>query len=224
MKITEVRQQSWHTLICIYYICPSCNVVDQDSARIGIGTPCSKCSTPSPAARLYFGTELCLLVNSIQDLYFLRSGKITHDDEDFGIQNYNMESDLRPMSAILFCTIFDVLMTGLIKNIMHRRSIQHEIQELLLKDYKFAKEKRDQLYPLFMKEKFFESIKSIKTETAYDFEPHFSYANELAQKRNQFIHRGIKWGFKDAELDAIPHELSPLFRGFVALHNYQNTK
>ncbi|MDX2273519.1 MAG: hypothetical protein NW237_16430 [Cyanobacteriota bacterium] len=189
-----------------------------------IGTPCKKCSAPSPSARLYFGVELCQLVNSIQDLYFIRSGKITHEDEDFGTQKYDMESDMRPISAILFCTIFDVLMTGLIKNIMLRKSIPQEIQDLLLKNYQFAMKKRDQLYPKLLKESFLESIKTIKVETTHDFEPHFDYADKLAKKRNKFVHKGVKWVFTEDELDNIPHELHPLFSGFVALHNYQNDK
>ena len=223
MNISDVRGQSWHTIACRYFECDQCRLVDQDATRIEIGTPCSRCGTPSTGGHMHFGLNVCHLVNSIQDLFFVSSADMTHSDE-FGTREYKFDTDTRPIIAILYCTIFDVCMTQLTKAIMRKRSLPPRIAERLLKDYRFSSEKRDQLYPVLIGEKFTESLAQIAAAGAVDFAPHFAFLKEIAEKRNSLIHQGNPWRFTKQELEKIPHELIPLFRAFVALHNHQNEK
>ena len=113
MNISEVQFQPWSTLIADFYICQSCDHVYRVPILQVCGTPCKHCGKPIPAQRVHFGLNSLVLVNSIQDFYFLRHAKPPPDPDGIADHIYTNKTDTRIVIPLLFCTLWDALTTEL---------------------------------------------------------------------------------------------------------------
>jgi len=147
MKFSEVQFQPWHTVMANFYICQTCSVVDSDRDRQKVGSPCKRCGTPSPAARFHFGLNSLVLVNALQDFYFLRRAKPPADKDGLVANVYSNETDTRIVLPVLFCALWDTLTTQLCQNVIRAKSISKEDEEKLLRKFKFARDRRTKLLP-----------------------------------------------------------------------------
>jgi len=218
MKLAEVHFQPWHTLLS-FYICQNCSRVDTDRSRIAVGTPCTYCGAPSPAARLHFGLSSLVLVNSIQDFYFLRRASPPVDAGGIAAHIHTNETDTCIVIPLLFCTLYEGLTTQLCQNIMRAKALDKPLQERLLSDHRYAKEKREKLFPALTGEKWNDALAELTKAAQLNYTEHFDFFLTVNRKRNKFIHEGSHWHFTDQELERIPEELWTTFSLFTQLHN-----
>ena len=220
MKLADVQFQPWHTLVDRFYICQHCSWVDTDRDRIKVGSPCKHCGKPSPAGRIYSWLNATVLVDGIQDFYFLRRVKPPPPDLG-GITEYihTNETDTRVVIPLLFCTLWEVLTTRLCVEILRAKTIDETFQERLLSDYRHAKDKRGKLFPGVTGEKWNDALAELTKSSELNYANHFEFFLNINRKRNAFIHEGFHWHFKDDELEKIPEELWPVFSLFAQLHN-----
>ena len=220
MELKKVEFQSWNTLVStVFYICQNCSHVDMDRSRMVIGTPCKYCRAPSPSARFHFGISSMALVDSIQDFYFLRRASVPADRHGMASHVHTNKTDTRIVIPLLFCTLHEGLTTQLCQNIMRAKALEKSLQERLLSDYLYAKEKREKLFPALTGEKWNGSLAAITEAAQLDYTKHFNFFLTINKGRNTFIHEGSHWHFKDEDLEQIPEELWTAFSLFVQLHN-----
>lgn len=219
MKLSEVQYQPWSTLVANFYICKSCSIVDTDSGRQRVASPCKNCGASSPGGSLYFGLNAYVLVNSIQDFYSLRNAQPPVTPQSITDPIYSNETDTRVVIPLLFCTLWDVLTTDLCRNVMNAKNIDEGLQTQLLSDYRFSSQKRDKLFPALTGETWKKALAGITKSEGIKYGELFKFFLEISAKRNAFVHEGYYWQFKDEELERIPEELKPTFNLFAALHN-----
>jgi hypothetical protein len=160
-----------------------------------------------------------VLVNSIQDFYFLRHAKPPPDADGIADHIYTNETDTRIVIPLLFCTLWDALTTELCQNIMRAQRLEDSLRERLLQDYRYSRDKRERLLPALTGEKWNLALTELAKQPDCDYMPHFDFFLTINKKRNTFIHEGSHWHFKDEELERIPEELWPTFSLFAQLHN-----
>src|SRR5207253_11370491 len=187
MKLAEVQFQPWHTLLS-FYICQNCSYVDTDRRRMAVGTPCKYCGTPSPAARLHFGLSSLVLVNSIQDFYFLRRASPPADADGIAAHIHTNETDTCIVIPLLFCTLCEGLTTQLCQNIMRAKALDKPLQERLLSDHRYAKEKREKLFPALTGETWNNALADLTKAAQLNYTEHFDFFLIVNRKRNKFIH------------------------------------
>jgi hypothetical protein len=219
MNLSEVQYQPWSTVVVNFYICQSCSRVDTDSSRQRVGTPCNYCGAPSPSGLLHFGIAAYVLVNSIQDFYFLRHAKPPPDSQDIADEIYTNKTDTRIVIPLLYCTLWDALTTELCQNIMRAKKLQDSLQDRLLLDYRSSREKRDRLFRGLTGEKWNDALTELSKQFDLNYSNHFEFFLAINRKRNDFIHEGVHWNLTDEELERIPGELQPTFSLFAELHN-----
>jgi hypothetical protein len=220
MKLSEVQFQPWHTLVDRFFICQNCSWVDTDSDRIKVGTPCKHCGQPSPCGRIYSWSGATSVLDAIQDFYFLRRVKPPSPDLG-GIAEHihTNETDTRIVIPLLFCTLWEVLMTRFCVDILRAKAIDETFQERLLSDYRYARDKREKLFPGLTGENWIDALAELTKSSELNYTNHFEFYRNINRKRNAFIHGGFHWHFKDDELEKIPEELWPVFSLFAQLHN-----
>lgn len=200
-----------------FYICQTCSVVDSDRDRQKVGSPCKQCGTPSPSARFHFGLNSLVLVNALQDFYFLRGAKPPADRDGLVANVYSNETDTRIVMPVLFCALWDTLTTQLCQNVMRAKLIPEEEEKRLLQKFKFARDRRTRLLPELTSEQWDDALAALPNSAIHI--EHFNFFRQLNTKRNAFIHEGSPWQFKDDELEQIPEEVWPSFNLFAQLHN-----
>ena len=219
MNISEVQFQPWSTLVAGYFVCQNCDHVYRAPTLQAAGTPCEHCGTAIPAQRVHFGLHSGVLVDSIQDFYFLRHAKPPPDPDGIVVHIHSNKTDTRIVIPLLFCTLWEALMTELCKNIMRAKQLEQSLNERLLQDYRSAREKRERLFPALTGEKWNFALTELTKRTEVDCVQHFDFFLTVSNKRNRFIHEGALWPFEDEELEGIPEELPPVFWLFAQLHN-----
>ena len=219
MNLSEVQYQPWSTVTTNFYICQSCGIVDTESKRHRVGTPCNNCAAPSPGGLLYFEPNAYSIVASIQDFYFLRHAKPPPDTDGLSDHVYTNETDTRIVIPLLFCTLWDVLTIHISREVMRAKHLEQLLQDRLLLDYRFSREKREKLLPALTGEKWKEALAELTKRAQIDYTEHFTFFLNINEKRNEFIHEGSHWSFDDEELERIPEELKPTFNLFAELHN-----
>ena len=157
------------------------------------------------------------VLDAIQDFYFLRRAKPPSDDTVGEI--HTNETDTRIVIPLLFCTLWEILMTRLCVEILRAKAIDDTLQERLLSDYRYAREKREKFFPGLTGEKWDDALRELTKSSELNYTNHFEFYRNINRKRNAFVHGGVHWHFKDDELEKIPEELWPVFSLFAQLHN-----
>ncbi|KGF73187.1 hypothetical protein DO97_01320 [Neosynechococcus sphagnicola sy1] len=219
MNISEVQSQPWSTLIADFYICQSCDRVYRVPILQICGTPCKHCGKTIRAQRVHFGLNALVLVNSIQDFYFLRHANPPPDPDGIADHVYTNKTDTRIVIPLLFCTLWDALTTELCQNVMRAKQLEEPLRERLLQDYRYSRDKRERLLPALTSEKWNFALAELTKPAELDYTQHFNFFLTINTKRNTFIHEGSHWHFTDEELERIPEELWPTFSLFAQLHN-----
>jgi hypothetical protein len=219
MNLAEVQFQPWNSLVGNFYVCQNCSRVYRVPIIQPVGTPCEHCGVPIPAARFHFGLNSFVLVNAIQDFYFLRHSKPPPDSGGIADHIYTNETDTRIVIPILFCTLWDGLTTELCENIMRANNLEKTLRDRLRLDYRYSREKREKLLPALTGEKWSHSLTELSKQAELNYTDHFEFFLNINSKRNTFIHEGSHWQFTNEELERIPEELWPTFSVFSQLHN-----
>jgi hypothetical protein len=219
MKLTEVQFQPWHTLVDRFHICPNCSWV-YASHETKVGIPCQHGGQPIARQTIYSWSGATSVLDAIQDFYFLRQAKPQSPGLGGVAEHvHTNETDTRIVIPLLFCTLWEVLMTRLCVEILRAKAIDDTFQERLLSDYRYARDKREKLFPGLTGEKWIDALAELTKSSELNYTNHFEFYRNINRKRNAFIHGGFHWHFKDDELEKIPEELWPVFSLFAQLHN-----
>ena len=169
---------------------------------------------------LYNWLNATILVNAIQDFYFLRFAKTPPDADGITDHIYTNKTDTRIVIPILFCTLWEVLTARLHLEIIRAKATDDTLQKKLLSDYRRAtKAKREKLFLGLTGEKWGDALAELTKSSELNYTDHFEFYLNINHKRNAFIHEGFHWHFKDDELEKIPEELRSVFHLFAQLHN-----
>ncbi len=219
MKLAEVQFQAWHPLVAPFYVCQACSRVDTDHDRTRVGSPCKHCGAKGRATP-HFGLNARVLVNSIQDFYFLRRATPPADAGGMAVCVHTNRTDTRIVIPLLFCTLCELLTSQLCRNLMRAKALDEPLQERLLAGHRYAIDKRDKLFPALTGEKWNEALAKLTKADGLNYTEHFKFFLAVNGKRNRFIHEGARpQRFTAEELDRIPEELRTMFSLFAELHN-----
>lgn len=144
MDILEIRDQELSTLLSAFMICTSCEIVDLDQERERVGYQCPRCGVVGNGALLYFPMSIHTLIDLMQEFYHLKQGPDVDSDEVSSIQN---KGNHQLAVVIFFCTLVEVLLQHFLEQRMSRMGLPQEIQERLLNDNMFVKQRIQKLFP-----------------------------------------------------------------------------
>lgn len=208
MEITDIKDQPLSTILLDFYICPSCKVVDRNHDRALKGHACSACTTISNGARSYFSLSVIALVDLIQDYYQLSR------NSQFASQEKH-----RLATVIFFCTFGEVLLENFLVECMSKQGISSEVQQRLLDDSQFAKQRIDKLFPLFTGISWSNAIKILDTQSELHYSKTIAFYLDATKKRNKILHKGSVWSISSEMSEECVKNVWVLISLFVALHN-----
>jgi hypothetical protein len=135
------------------------------------------------------------------------------------IVSNNREDILRIGVTIFFCTLGEVLLDNFLTQIMRKMKIPHLLQEHLLVENRYVKERCNKLFPSLVGDKWKSAIKQISKGKDLDYEETNTFFKCLYNKRNDFLHKGATFIFPDGLSGRCINEIWPLLCIFVELHN-----
>jgi hypothetical protein len=210
-----MARQKFSDFIGEYYLCRSCGIVDTDHERIRKGHECSRCGVPGDGALGYFkftvGTTADLIgeLHPLPDLYSIEP----ESEVAVAAESHNLAL------LVFFCTLGEILLQHFLQRCMSDQKIPIKVQDRLLGDNLFVKQRIDKLFPMLIGEKWTKAIKNITEKSREDFVKVVEFYVDANEKRNQLLHLGNKWAVS-AEFDTQCFDnTAPLVKLFVALHN-----
>src|ERR1700690_2876089 len=182
-------RQSWTDFIHDYYYCQSCGLVDRDVDRMQVGHPCKRCGARSPAALSYFDMTIAAVADLIGDLYpLLDPSSLAQTD-----QVVNHPESNRLGVLVFFCTLGEVLLEHFLQRCMVNMKIPRKLQQKLLNDNLFAKQRISQLFPILVNASWADAVKVASHNSGIDFQTTVKFYLEATEKRNLLLHLGNKW-------------------------------
>ena len=216
MDILEIRGQRLSTLLANFMICQSCEIVDRDQERMRVGYQCPRCGVAGQGARGYFPISVSTLIDLMQEFYHLKHGSDVDSDEASNTRN---QGNHQLAVVIFFCTLVEVLLQHFLEQRMSRMGLSHEIQERLLNDNIFVKQRVQKLFPTLTGVKWKETIKMLSKRVELDYVEATKFCEHAAEKRNFFLHSGNKWAIPNDMPEKCIREIWPIVNLFVSLHN-----
>ena len=207
-------RQTWSQFILGYYICEACRIIDRDTGRVEIGHPCSACGAPGKRALSYFALPIPTVADLIGELH-----PLPDLDDDPTKEMPPIERSHQFALLVFFCTLGEVLLLHFLQHCMQRLSIPLSIQERLLNDNLYMKQRIERLFPPLTGLTWQEALSALKAESGQDYEPTASFFKEAADKRNQLLHLGNEWAVPPDMPERCFDETAPLIKLFVGLHN-----
>jgi len=208
---SDIKGQSLSTLVCDYFICPYCGIIDRDEGRMCKGHPCSNCSVEGNRARLGFGVNIMLLVDLVQETY--------HSEAPSKLQ-----SEYRPKgrdigTVLMICSLREALLNNFLSNNLLAKKVDRRLIERLLDDNKLTNQKFQKLFPTVVGLKWDEAITALSRKHSVHFAEVSSLLREVAKARNQFLHEGSVWKISPDLSERCINSLFKLIYLFVCLHN-----
>lgn len=213
-KLSEIDFQNASTLVCLYFVCSFCNVIDRDKNRSKAGHKCSTCGKAGSGARLAFAVNAHILVDMMQ-------------------QSFHATSPLGPISGerahdiatiLNFCTLRELLINNFLIENLRAKLIPQEIIDRLLDDNKLAHQKFNPLFSSVVGDKWGNAVLAASDHDGRDYKPISDLMKRAADARNSFLHNGNVWGFDRKFSAECMNNLPQMFGLFVALHNIYTHK
>lgn len=216
MDILEIRSQRLSTLLADFIICESCGIVDRDQERSRVGYECSSCGIPSHGATYYFPISVSSLIDLMQEFYHSKKQEATPLSEAPAKQK---ESNHQLAVVIFFCTLGEVLLQHFLEQCMCKMGLPHEIQDRLLNDNLFVKQRVEKLFPTLTGVKWNETVAMLSERGELDYVETTEFYQRTSRARNEFLHRGNKWAIPQGMPEQCIRHIWPLVCLFVELHN-----
>lgn len=208
-KLSEIDSQEASTLVCLYFICQICGVIDRDRERIKSNHKCRTCKKEGSGASLAFPINMHILVDMAQQSF--------HATSPVGPISGESAHDIA--TVLHFCTLREALINNFLIRHLRAKSIPTEIIERLLDDNKLAHQKFGPLFSSTVNEKWDEAVKAASAYDGRDYTPASELMKRASSARNRFLHDGSVWGFDRNFSEECINSLSAMFGLFVALHN-----
>ncbi len=215
MDILEIRSQRLSTLQADFMICQSCGFVDRDDERITVGYKCAHCGSPGSGARVYFLNPVRSMIDLMQEFYHpgqSASAKAEAPAE----QN---ESNHQLAVIIFFCTLGEVLLQHFLKKRMSKMGIPHEIQDRLLNDNLFVKQRIQKLFPTLTGVKWKKAVTTLSDRVELDYNEATKFYQHASDARNKFLHEGNKFAIPQNMPEQCLRHIWPVVCLFVDMHN-----
>jgi hypothetical protein len=215
MDVLEIRRQRLSTLLADFMICKSCGIVDRDFERMRIGYKCPRCGIPGDGAMAYFPISVDSLIDLMQEFYHLKQEAAP--DSEAPVEQKASNHQLAVV--IFFCALAEVLLQFFLEKRMSKMGLQHEIQERLLDDNLFVKQRVQKLFPALTSAKWNKAVEMLSKRVDLDYIETTKFYQRASSARNEFLHRGNKWAIPQDMPEQCIRHIWPLVCLFVALHN-----
>lgn len=216
MDILEIQKQRLSAVLDDFTICKSCEIVDRDDNRIVVGYRCPRCGAIGDGARSYFPSSVRTLIDLMQEFYHLKQESDMDSDKGPSISN---GGNHQLAVVIFFCTLVEVLLHYFLERRMSKIGLSREIQERLLNDNIFIKQRVQKLFPAITSAKWKETVKMLSRRVELDYVEAVEFYEHAAEKRNLFLHRGNKWIIPKDMPEKCLRQIWPILNLFVSLHN-----
>jgi hypothetical protein len=213
-------RQTWRDYFLHFYVCESCAVVDRDDERVRPGHPCKRCGSPSNMGVIYFDS-------TVGDIADLIAGFYPIPDPELG-------QPISPVIAIpeshslailvFFCTLGEILLQHFLERCMINLQIPYKVQQRLLDDNLFARQRITRLFPILTGAKWSDAVKVVSDRSKTDLQSTINFYIEANEKRNQLLHVGNTWDVPPDMAKNCFDNIAPLVQLFIELHNEYITK
>lgn len=214
VDLLEIRTQRLSTLLADFMICESCGIVDREHERMRVGYACPRCGVPGQGATAYFPMSVISLIDLMQEFYHGRTN-LEADEE----QMTSPKGNHRLAVVIFFCTLGEVLLEHFFKGLMSHIGLSRLIQERLLNDNIFVKQRVEKLFPALTGVRWKPAVKMLAKGKQLDYLKATEFYEDAVEKRNLFLHKGNKWAIPKDMPENCLRQIWPLVNLFVALHN-----
>ena len=217
VDITSVTNQALSSIVGTFYQCSACNTVDNDKKRAKIGYPCPACKQPSPVARIYWPIPALSLIDLIQGFY--------HAEGNQSLRSplYDPSTNLRLATVVFFCSLGEVTLTHLLREMMSWQGIERNLQERLLDDNRSLSQRVERLYPCLTHQKWIGDLKEISKGKELNYLDTHKFFRSVTDARNKWLHQGNMWRVPREMPKQCVEQIWPLLCMIVALHNKNAT-
>lgn len=208
-----MKGQDASELVCSWFLCEHCGVVDRDMQRIRADHACQSCGCTSESARLYFPVSIHILVDLVHQAY--------HSEAPVGPIDGPQTRSIG--TIVFFCALREALLFMFLRQHMRAQQLPDRIIDRLLDDNKLARQRFGQLFNSVVGKEWRVAVQEISTERRS-----FKAVSELmvsaSEARNEFMHTGMAWQATDALATDCVNCLPMLTQLFIELHNRYTTK
>lgn len=208
LTLADIDGQSLSSVIDDFMICRVCSIVDRERSRIVANSPCPACHKPAGTARRYFGLNIGILIDLVQQSYH----SATPTEEILGPQS----SDVGVV--LFFCTLREALLNNLFDYLFLAERLSDRIAKKLLDDNKVARQKFA-LFGVLVGKSWAEAVQEASSHEGVDFRSISKLMQDASDIRNRFLHEASGWGVaRDFATECINSTFT-LLHLFVSLHN-----
>lgn len=171
-----------------WQICEFCKIVDKDRNRSTYGHNCSVCGEPSRGGFMFFDISVSIIIDLIKEA-FASEHKVEYPDTFL-----EYELNTHYISVLLFfCTLRELLLNSLIKDLCVAQSIPENIYNRLTSDNKLHIQKQDKLFKSLTGSKWVAALEELDKDKNNNYVELNENIKRLVQLRNSFTHNGIIW-------------------------------
>ena len=211
----EIHDQNLRSRALSFYICEACRFVDDDRERMKVGYNCPRCLVPGKGGMIYFRMNVFTLIDLVERFYYTESKSVPMTQIPGGYD----KSGLKLAVVIFFCTLAEVLLEHFLQHCMHKMGVPHQVQQRLLDDNPFVKQRVDKIFPTLTGVKWDRAVKLQNQSTALDYSGTVEFHKRVTRARNEFLHRGDRYVITQKMSEECMHHIWPLVSLFVDLHN-----
>ncbi len=172
------------TLVCDFFICESCGIIDRDHERMRRGHPCSSWFAESTCL-LAFDSNISLLIDLAQEAFHSRAP--TWSPKEYRPQGRDVGT------MLIICSLREALLTNFLVENLLAKKVDRRLIERMLDDNRLTSQKLDRLFPSIVGLKWKQAIDSLSKKHAKDYTVVSSLMEEAAKERNKFLHEGSPW-------------------------------
>jgi hypothetical protein len=199
ITLADIDGQSLSSVICDFMICKRCGIVDRERSRIVANSPCPTCHKSAGIARLYFGLNLAVLIDLIQQSYH----SATPEGQALGPQS----SDVAVV--LFFCALREALFNNLLKYLLDTEEI---ISRGGLKSKVSQLEER-------IGRTWGQAVREVSSHEGIGFDSVSKLMIEASGIRNRFMHEASGWGATRQFATECINSTFALLQLFASLHN-----
>ncbi len=204
ISLADIEGQSLSSVIADFMVCARCGFVDRERSRIIANSPCPACHQNAGRARLYFGLNIAVLIDLIQQSY--------HSEMPIN-EDGPQASDV---AVVLF---FSALREALLSNLLDYlcRTEARDLKKVAT-PRKLTRGTFSRLEKLIGKT-WDEAIGEASSREGIGFDSVSKLMRQASSIRNRFLHEASGWGATRQFATECINNTFALLQLFVSLHN-----
>jgi hypothetical protein len=163
----------------------------------------------------YFPISVSSLIDLMQEFYHLKQEATPHSETPVE----QKESNHQLAVVIFFCALAEVLLQHFLEQCMSKMGLPHEIQDRLLNDNPFVKQRVEKIFPVLTGVKWNKAMAILSEYVKLNYVEVTEFHKRTSRARNEFLHKGSKWAIPQDMPEQCIRRIWPLVCLFVALHN-----